>query len=176
MSSTNETDELSSGVGGIEDDRGRNSTLVFRAGALWLGIPSHYVEQLHAPPQMTPMPLAPDYVSGLAIFRGEVVPLLDIERFLKLEEPEEKLRESTSRGRSSTFKRVAVVFADGMHVGIMCSEVRGIVSVEPPADSGVAVARGRRLERIAAFEVSTKDGILVVVDVPKLLEEARVKP
>lgn len=142
--------------------------LVFRAGSLKLGIPAHYVDALHAPPQHTPVPLAPNYVVGLAIFRGEVVPLVDIGQFFE--------QASHDAGeRSASFERVAVISTPEMQVGILCSEVRGIVPVDITEQQDGRVTRGRRLEKVVAAEVSTNDGILVVLDVPKLLDEARVK-
>jgi purine-binding chemotaxis protein CheW len=148
--------------------------LVFRAGAVQLGIPARYVDALHAPPQSTRVPLTPTYVVGVAILRGEVVPLLDIEKYLELEAPSEST-DRTRRKRGSAFERVAVVEASGMHVGVLCSEVRGIIPIRPTSSAEGRVTKGRMLEKVVAEEINTKDGVLVVLDLPKLLEEARVK-
>ena len=91
------------------------------------------------------------------------------------EEAEELSGDDPKRERSSAFERVAVVSASGMQVGILCGEVRGIVPISLDTEQEVKLARGRRLERVVATEVDPKDGVIVVLDVPKLLEEARVK-
>lgn len=155
--------------------RASQSMLVFRTGSVLLGIPARYVDALHAPPQITPVPLAPSYVAGVAILRGEVVPLLDIEKFLELEQRSEASSASPLRQRGTSFERVAVVEAAGMHVGVLCNEVRGIIPVSATPSAEGRVTKGRMLGKVVAEEVNTEDGVLVVLDLPKLLEEARVK-
>lgn len=154
---------------------GSESMLVFRANTVTLGIPAHFVDGLHAPPQSTPVPLAPSYIAGVAILRGEVVPLLDVAKFLELEQLTEVPAVSALRQRGTSFERVAVVAAAGMQVGILCGEVRGIIPVALTVSQDGRVTKGRMLDKVVARELSTDDGVLVVLDVPKLLEEARVK-
>jgi purine-binding chemotaxis protein CheW len=150
--------------------------LVFRVGDLWLGLPAHVVDQLHSVPVSTPVPLAPAHIVGLAILRGEVVPLLDLERFLELDvAPAAPDDAEADRPLGAATRRVAVISAAGMQVGVLCREVRGIVPLQAPAQPGLKVARGRVLEKVAAAEISTDDGVLVVLDPIRLLEEARVR-
>lgn len=154
---------------------GAEPLLVVRAGELWLGLPAHVVDQLHPVPPMTPVPLAPAHVLGLAILRGEVTPVLDLERFLELEEAPAAATQDQWLGGAAA-RRVAVISAGGMQAGLLCNEVRGIVPVRAPSQPGLKVARGRRLEKVASGELSTEGGVLVVLDPARLLDEARVKP
>jgi purine-binding chemotaxis protein CheW len=154
---------------------GAEPLLIVRAGDLWLGLPAHAVDQLHPVPDMTPVPLAPAHVLGLAILRGEVIPVLDLERFLELEEAPAGVGEDQWLGGAAA-RRVAVISAGGMQAGLLCAEVRGIVPVRAPSQPGLRVARGRRLEKVASGEISTEGGILIVLDPARLLDEARVKP
>lgn len=155
---------------------GAEPLLVVRAGELWLGLPAHVVDQLHPAPVMTPVPLAPNHVMGLAILRGEVIPVLDLERFLEIEEGPAGASAQDQWLQGTSARRVAVVSAGGMQAGLLCGEVRGIVPVRAPSQPGLKVARGRRLEKVASGEISTEHGVLVVLDPIKLLDEARVKP
>jgi purine-binding chemotaxis protein CheW len=157
---------------------GAEPLLVVRAGDLWLGLPAHVVDQLHPAPAMTPVPLAPAHVLGLAILRGEVIPVIDLERFLELDEAKASAGAAAQDQwpQSTAASRVAVISAGGMQAGLLCTEVRGIVPVRAPSQPGLKVARGRRLEKVASGEISTEQGVLVVLDPTRLLDEARVKP
>ncbi len=142
------------------------SMLVFRVGTLWLAIPSREVVQLHAPVPVTPVPLAPSHVPGVVSLRGEVVPLLSLDEYFT--------GIATEPGQEATFVRIAVVASVGMRVGILCHEVRGVLTplgeMQPFSSVG-----DPRLEQAAAGQIIMDDELLVVVDLGRLLEDAKVK-
>jgi chemotaxis signal transduction protein len=144
--------------------------MIFRVGGLWAALPAHNVAALHSPIPPTLVPLAPDYVPGIASFRGEVVPLLDVAKFLEVAE-----RDPAQSARGARFDRVAIVEAAKMRVGLLLHEVRGVVPVSRESRRALQATRGRRIEAVATGELSHGDDVVVILDAAKLLNAARVK-
>jgi purine-binding chemotaxis protein CheW len=65
----------------------------FRAGGHRFGVPSENVREVVRVPGLTPLPRAPGFVLGVTSHRGEVLPVLDLLRFLG--KGEAKLSERT---------------------------------------------------------------------------------
>lgn len=143
--------------------------MVFRVGGLWAALPAHEIAALHSPVPPTTVPLAPDYVGGIASFRGEVVPLLDVARFLDVEQDEQ------AQQRIARFARVAIVEAEQMRVGLLLSEVKGVVTLPEDSRRSLQATRGRRLESIAVGELTVDEEVVVLLDAAKLLKAAQVK-
>ena len=145
--------------------------LVFRVESVWLAVPAELVDEISDTPDVTPVPLVPDHIPGVMNLRGHAVPLLNLSRFLGLD-PED--RGDDSEGVHS-FKRVAVVCAGGMRVGLLCDRVRGVVEIPAAAHRNPAVVQGRRIVEFAVAEVQHDGGILVLLELERLLMSARVQ-
>jgi purine-binding chemotaxis protein CheW len=143
--------------------------LTLCVGSTWLAIPTEAVVEVAAPRDVTPVPLCPDYVPGIMGLRRTVLPLLDLARFLGLSAGEE------GAPREVGFPRVAVVAAAGMRVGILCDQVRGIVSPAPEDLRRTDLARLGRLGEFATAVFETARALVVVVDPVALLEAARLR-
>jgi purine-binding chemotaxis protein CheW len=65
----------------MEDDE-FGLSLLCRAQTRWWAIPLRHVVETMRPLPTTPIPGAPSFVDGLAIIRGEPVPVVDLSRFL----------------------------------------------------------------------------------------------
>ncbi len=60
----------------------------FWIGKDYFGIDIHYVQEILKAKEMTPVPLAPDYICGLINLRGQIVMAIHLERRLKFEPAE----------------------------------------------------------------------------------------
>jgi len=143
----------------------------FRLGAHWLAFSVGHVEEVCSPSPPTPIPLAPRHIIGLTTIRGRVIPLLDLRLFLDLPEAGgARAGEDPDR----PMERVIIVAADGMQVGIPCDQTAGLVQVGEARR--LDAVQGEKLKRYARAEIMLDQDLLVLVDVPTLLEGAKVRP
>jgi purine-binding chemotaxis protein CheW len=148
--------------------------LLFQVGSSWFALDPRLAQELAAPQRPTPIPRVPDYIPGMIKLRGRAVPLLDVQKFLGL---------SAAAGDEDTLlRRIVVVSANGMTVGLHSDRVKSLVPVPArallPADS---LPPGR-VRDFAAAQVADPEGsvtgipgVIVVLDVPALLDAARVR-
>jgi purine-binding chemotaxis protein CheW len=113
--------------------------LLCRAQTRWCAIPILHVVETLRPMPTTPIPGAPSFVDGLAIIRGEPVPVMDLSRFL---------------GATTAHPtRLVCLRTNGGRVALAVEEVQGLRSIAsksshplPPlmqcADSQVIAAIG----------------------------------
>lgn len=146
--------------------------LVFRVESTWLAVPAGLVDEIGDEPEVTPVPLVPDHIPGVMNLRGHAVPLLDVNRFLGLV-PEADRGAEGQEDRS--FRRVAVVCAGGMRVGLLCDRVRGVVEIPSSEQRSPAVVQGKRVAEFAVAEVQRDGEVLVLLELERLLRAARVQ-
>ncbi|HVE87629.1 MAG TPA: chemotaxis protein CheW [Myxococcales bacterium] len=75
----------------------------FRLGELRLGVPSENVREVIRAGPLTPLPRAPPFILGVCGHRGEVLPVLDLLRFLGKGEARISPRTRLFVGVSGTF-------------------------------------------------------------------------
>lgn len=136
--------------------------LVLRLGGESFGIATALAREVLRIPRLVRVPQVPDHIRGVVNLRGQIVAVTDLTRVLGLKE---------AVGGASG--RLVVVEAGGMTTALLTDEVVGIrtialAEVEPLTD-GLA-----RLPREAlAGQVADGDGLLVLLDLPQLLGQAR---
>ena len=113
---------------------------------------------------LAPLPLAPDHVEGIAQVRGRPVPVVDLARFFGL--PGDGTPDDDARSR------LLLVAAAGMEVALTC---RAVLFEALPPSSGEGMAFGERLAAHAVAHVDSRKGPAVLVDLPSVLEAARVR-
>jgi chemotaxis signal transduction protein len=117
---------------------------------------------------LTVIPHAPGHVLGIAQVRGRPLPVVDLAPFLDLP------RHDRPSGNLSGIDRLVVVAAGSLEVALLGREVH--VDDRPR----VAPARGTLpygdaiAEHVVA-ELETARGIAVLLDLPRVLEAARVR-
>ncbi len=104
--------------------------------------------------EMTPIPRAPGYISGVVSLRGNITPIFDPKRKIGLPQTERTDR-----------SRIIVLNRDEEQVGILVDAITGAASValggmEPPP----AVIRGRQADYISAV-AREDDRMLIVMDI-----------
>lgn len=143
-------------------DKGRAQTarpdeefFVFKLSAVTLAVPSKNVREVSRLSPLTPLPRTPSFVMGVVGNRGQVLPIIDLLRFLQ--QGESKL---TPGGR------FFVGESSGLAVGFIADQVIGLRRIfvadklPPPAGGGVAadflsgMVQHRELGTISLLELA----------------------
>lgn len=138
-----------------------------RVGTVWLALPVEVVQEVCELVEATPVPLTAPHVLGVFNLRGRVVPLLDLGRFL--EQQGSPAVEAASDERTP---RVVVLGAERMCVGVTCDRVSDVVLADSPRPA--LTGWTQRLRKFALGELELGSQLALVLDVPRLLQEARV--
>lgn len=137
---------------------------LLRCGELPLGVRSEFVREATRVGPLTPLPRSPSFVLGVVGHRGQVLPLIDLLRFLQQ-------GESKATARSRLF----ISDSSGQVVGFLADQVIGLrriyVADKLPAPAG-AGAQAEFIEGV----VQTRDlGSLTLLNLPRIVQSARQK-
>jgi chemotaxis signal transduction protein len=77
--------------------------------------------------------------------------------------------------RERSFSRILLVAAGGMRVGLVCHQVRGVMDPRAEKLHQPEVVQGERLQELVLAEMEQEQGLVFVLDLPRLLQAARVK-
>lgn len=135
---------------------------LFRCGELSLGVRSEHVREVTRVGALTPLPRSPSFVLGVVGHRGQVLPLIDLQRFLQQGE-----------ARPTARSRLFISEHQGQSAGILADHVVGLrrifVADKLPPPSG-AGASGEFLDGVVA---SREHGALSLLNLPRVLHAAR---
>lgn len=125
---------------------------------LWIGVKVEDVQEVHSGAELTPVPLAPVFVSGLLNLRGEIVTAIDLRRCLETSE--------RPAGRPSVN---LILRTDDGSVSLLVDEVGEVMEVDDAdAEPPPRTLRGRPRELITT--VYKLDGrLLLVLDTREVL-------
>ena len=131
----------------------------FYLGELLLGIDIHRMQEINRHLELTPVPHAPEYVSGVVNLRGEVVTILDLRRILGLEP-----REITPQCRN------IVVNSSSEQIGLLVDRIADVVTaradeIDPPP-ANLHGVDGKYFTGVYKLEAE----LLVILDIDNLLE------
>ncbi len=134
--------------------------VTFRLQDETYGINVMHVQEVLRITEIAPVPGAPDYVLGIINLRGNVVTVIDT-----------RLRFGLPDGEPTDSSRIVIIESDKQVVGIMVDAVAEVVELkESQIDSAPNVGNdesSRYIQGIATME----KGLLIVVDLQKLLTE-----
>jgi purine-binding chemotaxis protein CheW len=135
----------------------------FKVGELRLGVPSDCVLEVFRAPGITPLPRTPAFVMGVAGHRGQVLPVLDLLRFLGKGEARVGPRTRLFVGVSGPY--VAAAVADSV-IGL-----RRILATDilPPPMGGDAAAE----HLMGVVQPGARGEGLALINFVKLLQVAR---
>lgn len=145
-------------------DRGQapaDEQVVVRLAGGRFGLPMPDVAEVGRPPALTRVPGLPEWVAGVANWRGRVLAVLDVRPLLG-----GAIEPLPRRGR------LVVLAHDSVQVGLLVEDVTGtaplaVQSLEPPlASLSVATAR------LLCGQLVDDDGLVGVVDVAALVSLA----
>ncbi|MFC5359278.1 chemotaxis protein CheW [Azospirillum himalayense] len=139
--------------------------VVFRLAGAEYGLPVAAVQEvLRQPDAVTPLPNAPDFVSGVTTLRGAVLPLVALRRLLRLPE---------GRGSAEERGRVVVIAAGAARAGLLVDGMAGIVRLPDGAIGPAPVvsqAQHRLIRRIGALENAGERRMILLMDPAELLD------
>jgi purine-binding chemotaxis protein CheW len=135
---------------------------VFALGGEQLAADIRHTREVVVLTDRTAVPGAPAYVVGVANLRGNVVPIVDIGPLLGL--PPHPAGEAL---------RTIVLEAAGIQIAVPTDEVLGLESFDSvmPRDEATPSPR----EDLALGRLRRTDGLATLLDVPRLVETARVE-
>jgi len=161
-----EEDELAAPVEDVEP------MLTFRVEGTLLAMPVRQVEEITDIGPITDIPLSPTYLTGLMSWRGRPVPLLSLPAFAGL---------GSGRGRAEAEideerpERAIVILADEMRVALRCDVVAGVVEVPRGLIEKPRATESQPIAKYLEGEVDAEDGLLLCLDLGKLLDAARLR-
>ncbi len=132
----------------------------FYVGSALCGMDILNVQEINKLMEMTKVPQAPDYVTGILNLRGQIVTVVDLGKKLGL----------TSIEFSDTARNI-IVNSDNEYVGLLVSSISDVVDAkwdkveEPPANIGGV--QGVFFKGV----FKTKDRLIGILDVHKVLAE-----
>jgi purine-binding chemotaxis protein CheW len=136
----------------------------FRTGELRLGVPSDNVREVIRVGPLTPLPRSPAFLLGVSGHRGEVLPVLDLLRFL-----------GKGEARIGPRTRLFVGISEALVTAVVVDQVIGLRKVPvheilPPPIGGDASN-----EHLLGVVSPAKGEMLSLLNFPKLLAVARQK-
>lgn len=127
--------------------------LTFSLSTETYGIESAFVREVYPLEAFTPLPGVPSYILGLIHVRRQIMPVVDLKKFLNL--PDSGLGQ---------LNKVIILHTEEMEFGILADVVHGIQTVDledinatPPTVSGVGEAflTGVTKERLIVLDASS---------------------
>jgi purine-binding chemotaxis protein CheW len=143
------------------------SVLRFQVGDRLYAVPSEYVREIVSDLRVTAVPGAPNHVRGVAVFRRQVLGVLNLGQWL---DPVAN-RSALDQGR------IVIVEAGAYTVGIEADVVSGMDEwSDEVLDRGrIPESINTRTRRYAAGIRLDRNEATVLLDVPKLLDDAAVQ-
>ena len=137
--------------------------VVFRLAGAEYGLPVAAVQEvLRRPDAVTPLPNAPDFVSGVTTLRGAVLPLVAMRRLLRLPD-----------GGAGERGRVVVIASGSARAGLLVDGMAGIVRIPENAVEPAPVvsqAQHRLIRRIGTLEDAGGRRMILLMDPAELLD------
>jgi len=135
----------------------------FRAGELRLAVPSENVLEVIRTGPMTPLPRTPSFLLGVTGHRGEVIPVMDLLRFL-----------GKGEARVAPRTRLFIGMSGNYRVGVVADAVLGlrrvpVADILPPPLGGDAAAE----HLLGVYEVPSTQETMALIHFTKLLQSAR---
>jgi purine-binding chemotaxis protein CheW len=127
-------------------------------GTQLFGLAIARVQDVFVLSQMTRVPLAPEDIAGVINLRGRIVTAIDLRR---------RLGVSGDAGRA----QMAVgIDCDGESYGLVIDAIGEVLKLGPDTAEPVPVNLDERLKRVASGVHRLDAGLLVVLDVDRLLD------
>ena len=127
-------------------------------GSQLFGLPIGRVQDVFVLNQMTRVPLAPDDIAGVINLRGRIVTAIDLRQRLGV-------AGDTGRGPMAVG-----IESDGESYGLVIDAVGEVLKPGIETAEAVPVNLDERLKRVASGVHRLEEGLLVVLDVDRLLD------
>lgn len=144
---------------------------LFRVCGAWFGTDVHVIRQVTQLRQPSLIPGVPSHILGLVPHGQDVLPVLDLARFLQLQTGGAAPAPEADR---EVLARLLVVTIGALDVAIPVDQTGGLLPVAVEARREVSVMSGDLLRRFLKGEFDSPRGVAGLLDLPALLEAARV--
>ena len=139
---------------------GTMELVTFYAGEALCGLDIRKIQEINKLMEITPVPLAPEYIEGIMNLRGQIVTIIDLCKRLGL----------SSRGRGEASRNI-VVNGGTEYIGLLVDQISDVVKsewdkIEPPPANMHGI-QGRYFEGVHKTEKKLI-GILKVEEVLKI--------
>jgi len=145
----------------ISANNGKNTEpyIFFELAKTNYGVHSRYVQQLEMVEEITPVPNTPDFVEGVVMSRGRVIPVINLRARFGFEKIPHDSR-----------TRLIVINSDNRTIGVVVDTAREFVPVatdalQPPPEK-VSGLSGKYLENVAILE----DRLVLILNVKEMLD------
>lgn len=136
----------------------------FRVKDLLCGLDIRFIQEINKHFNMTPVPLAQDYIKGIVNIRGQIVTMIDLEK---------KIRPDTEC-RNSYEKQAIIVDATKQPVGLLVDKVEDVFRIDPeqiePPPSNLSGFEG-------SFFLSVykeKDELIAILNINEILKNEKI--
>lgn len=149
-----------------EQAEGRNIHLIhFSVGKEQYAVTIDQVREVVLTPKITALPMAPDYVLGVANVRGDILAMVDINKRLKA-----KMEEKADQTRFTL-----VLESDQQKVGVVVNEMPGTIVVpESSLEDAPSFSENEEAERWVKNIVNFEDQLYVLIDLQKLTNSREI--
>lgn len=127
-------------------------------GAQHFGLAIARVQDVFVLSQMTPVPLAPEDVAGVINLRGRIVTAIDLRKRLGLS------------GGAKQAQMAVGIESDAESYGLVIDAVGEVLKLGTETAEPVPVNLDERLKRVACGVHRLETGLLVILDVDRLLD------
>jgi purine-binding chemotaxis protein CheW len=127
-------------------------------GPQFFGLPIARVQDVFVLNQMTRVPLAPDDIAGVINLRGRIVTAIDLRQRLGL------------TGDAGRGQMAVGIESDGESYGLVIDAVGEVLKLGAETAEPVPVNLDERLKRVASGVHRLDGGLLVVLDVDRVLD------
>lgn len=128
-------------------------TVVVRLGGTRYAVAMDAVAEVGRPPHVTRVPGVPGWISGVANWRGRILPVVDLRVLLGAPTPDLGLN-----------GRVVVLARGGVTLGLLAERVEGVVSLELDQLEPVLLTLSRSTASVLAGQLIHPDGPIAVLD------------
>ena len=144
-------------------ERPERELFVFTAGTLTFGVDSSHVREVTRLGPVTPLPRSPAFVLGAFGHRGEVLPVLDLLRFLSQGEAKAQLLRT----------RLFIGVGEGYATAFVTDGIAGLKRILR-ADIAPAPAGGSS-EFLSGVVKTPEVGLIHLLELPRVIQAARQK-
>ena len=150
-----------------KDSKGQQSVkqfVSFQIGDEGFGVNIHQAREIISYPELTKIPNAPEFVEGVIDLRGEIVPIVDLQKRLNL---------NTENNEQE--QKVIIVEVEEMLVGMKVDEVEGIIRLNEE-DIGNAPQLARDINQSYVQGVGRmEERLLILLDLTAIFSSQEVK-
>jgi len=134
-----------------------NQIITFRLANENFGLDIRRVERIAPLEQITKVPRAPVFVSGIMNLAGRIITLVDLSRILELDE-------------AGKHEQVIILTGEGIHIGLLIGFVSDVITLDEEAMSSGTVSFRADEKNLISTVTNIGGRIINLLDIAKLFE------